>query len=171
MSEQTPARTYCKRSSPCPTIIQISRMPRHWKLTKHHRTTRPPFPPMKRASTLPKIARFLLLIISVNGDLQKWCFVHLYYQNNRISDMSMLLQLFERKLQDMSSSFKRIQQYNNSFDIMQMNVIVLLCKTLQVTPPIMHSQRCYPKKNVLKSNVYKNDFLFPNKVNENQRCQ
>ena len=26
----------------CPTIIQISRTPRHWKFTKHHRTTRLP---------------------------------------------------------------------------------------------------------------------------------
>ena len=27
---------------PCPTFIQISRTPRHWKFTQHHRTTRPP---------------------------------------------------------------------------------------------------------------------------------
>ena len=26
---------------PCPTIIQISRTPRHWKFTQDHRTTRP----------------------------------------------------------------------------------------------------------------------------------
>ena len=26
---------------PCPIIIQISRMPRHWKFTQHHLTTRP----------------------------------------------------------------------------------------------------------------------------------
>ena len=26
---------------PCPTFIQFSKMPRHWKLTQHHRTTRP----------------------------------------------------------------------------------------------------------------------------------
>ena len=25
---------------PCPTIIQISRTPQHWKFTQHHRTTR-----------------------------------------------------------------------------------------------------------------------------------
>ena len=30
---------------PCPTIIQISRTPRHWKFTQHLRTTRPPPPP------------------------------------------------------------------------------------------------------------------------------
>ena len=27
---------------PCPTIIKISRTPRHWKFTQHYRTTRPP---------------------------------------------------------------------------------------------------------------------------------
>ena len=27
---------------PCPTFIQISRTPRHWKFTQHHRTTRLP---------------------------------------------------------------------------------------------------------------------------------
>ena len=27
---------------PCPAIIQIRRTPWHWKLTQHHRTTRPP---------------------------------------------------------------------------------------------------------------------------------
>ena len=27
---------------PCPTLIQISKTPRHWKFTQHHRTTRPP---------------------------------------------------------------------------------------------------------------------------------
>ena len=26
----------------CPTLIQISRTPRHWKFTQHHCTTRPP---------------------------------------------------------------------------------------------------------------------------------
>ena len=26
----------------CPTLIRISRTPRHWKVTQHHRTTRPP---------------------------------------------------------------------------------------------------------------------------------
>ena len=31
---------------PCPTIIQISRTPRHWKFTQHLRTTWPP-PPIK----------------------------------------------------------------------------------------------------------------------------
>ena len=31
---------------PCPTLIQISRTPRHWKFTQHHRTTRPPDHPL-----------------------------------------------------------------------------------------------------------------------------
>ena len=43
--QTTPIRTYCKRTGPCPAIIQSSRSPRHWKFTQHHRTTRPPGPP------------------------------------------------------------------------------------------------------------------------------
>ena len=35
--QTTPTRTYWKRSRPFPTLIQISRTPRHWKLTQHHR--------------------------------------------------------------------------------------------------------------------------------------
>ena len=38
----TPTRTYCKHSKPLPYSIQISRTPRQWKITQHHRTTRPP---------------------------------------------------------------------------------------------------------------------------------
>ena len=38
--QTTPTRTYCKHSRL--TLIQISRTPRHWKFTQHHRTTRPP---------------------------------------------------------------------------------------------------------------------------------
>ena len=34
-------RTTVIAVGPCPTIIQISRTPRHWKFTQHHRTTRP----------------------------------------------------------------------------------------------------------------------------------
>ena len=42
MSKQ-PRRTYCKHSSrPCPTVIQVSRTPQHWKFTQHLRTTRQP---------------------------------------------------------------------------------------------------------------------------------
>ena len=44
MSKQpTPAHT-ASAVGPCPTLIQISRTPRHWKFTQHHRTTRPPLP-------------------------------------------------------------------------------------------------------------------------------
>ena len=40
--QPTPTRTYSSAIGPCPTVIQISRMPRHWKFTQHLRTTRPP---------------------------------------------------------------------------------------------------------------------------------
>ena len=40
MSKQ-PAPT-ARAVGPCPTLIQTSRTPRHWKFTQDHRTTRPP---------------------------------------------------------------------------------------------------------------------------------
>ena len=40
--QTTPTRTYCKRNRPLPYCNQNCRTPRHWKLTQHHRTTRPP---------------------------------------------------------------------------------------------------------------------------------
>ena len=41
MSKQPPPAPTASATGPCPTIIQISRTPRHWKITQHHRTTRP----------------------------------------------------------------------------------------------------------------------------------
>ena len=40
--QTTPTRTYCKRNRPLPYCNQNCRTPRHWKITQHHRTTRPP---------------------------------------------------------------------------------------------------------------------------------
>ena len=40
--QTTPTRTYCKCSRPLPYCNPNCRTPRHWKLTQHHRTTRPP---------------------------------------------------------------------------------------------------------------------------------
>ena len=42
MSKQPPPAPTASATGPCPTIIQISRTPRHWKFTQHLRTTRPP---------------------------------------------------------------------------------------------------------------------------------
>ena len=42
MSKQPPPAPSASAIGPCPTIIQISRTPRHWKFTQHLRTTRPP---------------------------------------------------------------------------------------------------------------------------------
>ena len=39
MSKHTPPAPTASAVGPCPTIIQISRTPRHWKLTQHHCTT------------------------------------------------------------------------------------------------------------------------------------
>ena len=42
MSKQPPPAPTARAVGPCPTLIQTSRTPRHWKLTQDHRTTRPP---------------------------------------------------------------------------------------------------------------------------------
>ena len=42
MSKQPPPAPIASTIGPCPTIIQISRTPWHWKFTQHLRTTRPP---------------------------------------------------------------------------------------------------------------------------------
>ena len=42
MSKQPPPVPTASTIGPCPTVIQISRTPRHQKFTKHLRTTRPP---------------------------------------------------------------------------------------------------------------------------------
>ena len=41
MSKQHPPAPTESAIGSCPTIIQISRTPQHWKLTQHHRATRP----------------------------------------------------------------------------------------------------------------------------------
>ena len=40
--QTAPTRTCCKRNRPLPYCNQKCRTPRHWKVTQHHRTTRPP---------------------------------------------------------------------------------------------------------------------------------
>ena len=42
MSKQPPPAPIASAIGPCPTIIQISRTPRHWKFTQRLHTTRPP---------------------------------------------------------------------------------------------------------------------------------
>ena len=41
-SKQPPPAPTASATGPCPTIIQISRTPRHWKFTQHLGTTGPP---------------------------------------------------------------------------------------------------------------------------------
>ena len=45
MSKQPPPAPTASTIGPCPTVIQVSRTPWHWKFTQHLRTTRPPPPP------------------------------------------------------------------------------------------------------------------------------
>ena len=42
MSKESPPAPTANTIGPCPTVIQISRTPRHWKFTQHLCTTRPP---------------------------------------------------------------------------------------------------------------------------------
>ena len=42
MSKQPPPAPTARAVGPCPTLIQTSRTPRHWKFIQDHRTTRPP---------------------------------------------------------------------------------------------------------------------------------
>ena len=42
MSTQPPPAPTASAVGPCHTKIQVSRTPRHWKFTQHHRSTRPP---------------------------------------------------------------------------------------------------------------------------------
>ena len=42
MSKQPPHAPTASAAGPCPTIIQVRRMPQYWKFTQHYRTTRPP---------------------------------------------------------------------------------------------------------------------------------
>ena len=65
MSKPVPPAPTAGTVGPCPTIIQISRTPRHWKFTQHHRTTR-----VKYQRKVHIYMRFRLLsYISVGN----WC--------------------------------------------------------------------------------------------------
>ena len=44
MSKQSPPAPTASAIGPCPTIIHINKMPRNWKFTQHHLTTRLPQP-------------------------------------------------------------------------------------------------------------------------------
>ena len=45
--QTTPSRTYCKRSRPLPYSFPNKQDARYWKVTQHHRTTRPPERPFE----------------------------------------------------------------------------------------------------------------------------
>ena len=42
MSKQPPPTPTASAIGPCPTIVQTSRTPQHWKFTQYLRSTRPP---------------------------------------------------------------------------------------------------------------------------------
>ena len=57
MSKLPPPAPTVSAEGPCPTIIQVSRTPRHWKFTQYHHTTPPP-PSMYR-SRYPRLLEIL----------------------------------------------------------------------------------------------------------------
>ena len=60
--QTTPSRTFCSALGPCPTLIQISRTPRHWKFTQHHRNTRTS--PLQTIYSRTSVARTLMARLS-----------------------------------------------------------------------------------------------------------
>ena len=69
MSKQPPPAPTASTIGPCPTIIQISRSPRHWKFTQHLRTTRPPPPEFESD----------WMLNCFNGSLCKWSSIAHYH--------------------------------------------------------------------------------------------
>ena len=58
--QTTPPAPTAGAVGPCPTLIQISRTPRQWKFTQHHRTTRRP------------LLHLFLLYYTVDGQWSAW---------------------------------------------------------------------------------------------------
>ena len=80
MSEQPPPALTASAVGLCPTMIQTSRTPQHWKFTQHRRTTRPPPPPppphgikkngnCKRKSRVQKLANCTLRDLATKLDV------------------------------------------------------------------------------------------------------
>ena len=70
MTKQPPPAPTASAVGPCPTIIQISRMPRHRKFTQHHRTTRTT--PGHRNLRLGKVGKGWLVDFRFNGPLRQY---------------------------------------------------------------------------------------------------
>ena len=54
--QTTPPAPTASVVGPCPTWIQVSRTPRHWKFTQHHHTTRPSPIFMRSMATSPRVS-------------------------------------------------------------------------------------------------------------------
>ena len=70
MSKQPPPAPTASAISPCPTLIQISRTPRHWKFTQHHCTTRPP--PRKRKERIDESNKRTIVVLYRSPELVGW---------------------------------------------------------------------------------------------------
>ena len=82
MSKQPPPAPTARAVGPCPTLIQTTRTPEHWKFTQDHLTTRPP---------PSKYTRYNYLIAAKDtctadiydavggGRVVRWCSVNFQY--------------------------------------------------------------------------------------------
>ena len=70
ISKQPPLAPTASTIGPCPTVIQVTRTPRHWKFTQHLRTTRlpSPLPPGRVAQSVGHLTRKS----GVRGSIPVW---------------------------------------------------------------------------------------------------
>ena len=62
MSKQPPPAPAASAVGPCPTIIQISKTPRHRKFIQHHRTIRPPQTEREREREMMMMVMMMMMI-------------------------------------------------------------------------------------------------------------
>ena len=78
MSKQPPPAPTTSAVGPCPTLIQISRTPRHCKFTQHHRTTRPPPPAPSHHPTTPSFGEIKSYTEKVKYPLLVSCYKFIF---------------------------------------------------------------------------------------------
>ena len=80
MSKQPPPKPTASTIGPCPTVIQISRTPRHWKFTQHLRATRPPHELKEIVLPVPSNQIKVTFIIILPFNLVHLCFFSCFTQ-------------------------------------------------------------------------------------------
>ena len=137
MSKQPPPAPTVSAVGPCPTVIQTSRTPRHWKFTQHHRTTRPPPAPMERVhidflGPLPKTPRGNENIFIMVDQFTKWveC-IPLPSQTAEVTAKAAVDHFFSR----FGYRFHIFSDQRRNFES---KLFAALCNALQI-----HKSRCW----------------------------